>query len=336
MLTSSTRRALAALALTAVGVSALSATPASADELLTANTAPTVAGTSFTMPVPQTAFEPDSDESDEVYAYNVTVGDAESLNDLQTVTVCLYQSLKEDATAGEGDNTCTAINPANTVRLTWSQATDAFTIGAGASTFWALDTVAPSTRSGALVDTTAAFVFRFTVSEAMREGTWTAKVTATDITAATDVNATVTALVNAYSAITVRDPQDFGTLAAGAPGAERTDSPIVTSNGATTLSLTAGDFVNGVYSYTLKTDDATSVAPDAGEVTYDCNRAGAFVEGTATRVGSGVTLIGVAGATASGTVEGGVAVSNSCRIMHGGGRPTGTYAFVVVNTIGNA
>jgi hypothetical protein len=139
--------------------------------------------------------------------------------------------------------------------------------------------------------------------------------------------------VNAYSAITIRDPQDFGTLAAGAPS-ERTDSPTVTSNGATTLSLTAGDFANGVYSYTLKTDDATSVAPAAGEVTYDCNRAGAFVEGTATRVGSGVTSLGEA--TASGTAEGGAAVSNSCRIMHGGGRPTGTYAFVVVNTIGNA
>ena len=333
MLTS-TRRVFAALALTAVGVSVLSATPASADVLLTANTAPTVGGTSFTMPLPQTAFEPDGDESDEVYAYNVTVGDAESLNDLQTVTVCLYQSLKEDATAGEGDDTCAAINPANTVRLTWTQATDLFTIGAGASTFWALDTVAPSTRSGALVDTTAAFVFRFTVSEAMREGTWTAKVTATDATAAIDEDATVTALVNAYSAITIRDPQDFGTLAAGAPGSERTDSPIVTSNGATTLSLTAGDFVNGVYSYTLKTNGATSVAPAAGQVTYDCNRAGAFVEGTATRVGSGVTSLGEA--TASGTAEGGAAVSNSCRIMHGGGRPTGTYAFVVVNTIGNA
>jgi hypothetical protein len=333
MLTS-TGRVLAALALTAVGVSVLSASPASADVLLTANTTPTVGSTSFTMPG-TAAFEPDSDASDEVYAYNVTVGDAESLNDLQTVTVCLYQSLKEDASAGEGNDTCAAINPANTVLLTWTQATDAFTIGAGASTFWALDTVIPSTRSGALVDTTAAFVFRFTVSEAMREGTWTAKVTATDITAATDQDATVTAVVNAYSAITVRDPQNFGLLAAGV-GAERTDSPIVTSNGATTLSLTAGDFVNGVYSYTLKTDDITSVGPAAGEVTYDCNRAGAFDESTATRVGSGVTLIGVAGATASGTVEGGVAVSNSCRIMHGGGRPTGTYAFVVVNTIGNA
>ena len=84
----------------------------------------------------------------------------------------------------------------------------------------------------------------------------------------------------------------------------------------------------------MKTNGATSTAPAAGEVTYDCNRAGAFVEGTATRIGSSATSLGTA--TASGTAELGSAVSNTCRIVHGGGRPTGTYAFTVVNTIVNA
>ena len=61
----------------------------------------------------------------------------------------------------------------------------------------------------------------------------------------------MTTPVNAYSAITTRLTQDFGTLAAGAP-ATTTDSPTVISNGATTLSMTAGNFVNGVYELTLE------------------------------------------------------------------------------------
>lgn len=329
----STRRVLAAFTLAAFGLSLLSATPASAEEVIPANTAPTVSSPLFTMPGAQTAFEPDAGASDEVYAYAITVGDAETLNDVSTVTVCLYQSLKEDGiTAGEGDNTCAVINPANTVQLTWTRSTDVFTKSAGASTFWALDTVTPSSRTGALTDTTGTLTFRFTVSEAMREGTWTAKVTATDASAATAVNSAATKLVNAYSAITTRSQQSFGTLAAGV-AATATDSPTVTSNGATTMSMTAGNFVNGSYSFTLLTTGATSTAPAAGQLTYDCQRATTFTEASATRVGSTATSLG--SATASGTAEGGSAVSNTCRIKHGGGRPVGTYSFTVVNTIVN-
>ena len=180
----STRRVLAAVALTATGLSVLSATPASADQVALLNTDPIVSSSSFTMPGVQVAFEPDGAASDEVYQYNVTVADAETLDDLTTVTLCLYHSLNEVAAAGEGDNTCAATDPANTVLLTWSQATDAFTIDAGSSTYWALATGTVSNHSGVLTDTTAAFEFRFTVSEAIREGTWTANVTATDTSTA--------------------------------------------------------------------------------------------------------------------------------------------------------
>lgn len=328
------RRVFAAVTLAACALSLLSTTPASAEQVVVANTAPSVSSPSFTMPGGQTAFEPDAGASDEVYAYAVTVGDAETLNDLATVTVCLYQSMKEDgSTPGEGDDTCAVINPANTVLLTWTQLTDAFTKSAGASTFWALDTVTPSSRTGLLTDTTGTLTFRFTVSEAMREGTWTAKVTATDASAATAVNSAETKLVNAYSAITTRTQQTFGTLAAGV-AATATDSPTVTSNGATTMSLTAGNFVNGSYSFTLLTTGGPGAAPAAGQLTYDCQQAATFTEASATRVGSAATSLG--SATASGTAEGGSTVSNTCRIKHGGGRPVGTYSFTVVNTLINA
>lgn len=330
----STGRVLAAFAVTGASLSLLAASPANAEQVTPANTAPTVSSPAFTLPTGQTAFEPDSGASDGVYAYAVTVGDAETLNDLSTVSVCLYHSLKEGgATGGEGDSTCALINPANTVQMTWTRSTDGFTTSTGGSTFWALDTGTPSSRTGALTGTTGILTFRFTVSEAMREGTWTAKVTATDTSDEVASDSTATKLVNPYSAISTRVQQNFGTLAAGGVGGTKAAAPTVVSNGATTLSMTAGNFVNGSYSFTLKTDGGTSTVPATGQITYDCQRAATFTEASATRVGSTATSLG--SATASGTAENGTAVDNTCRIKHGGGRPVGNYSFTVVNTIVN-
>lgn len=315
---------------------AFGASPAGAEEFTPQNSAPTLSSPAFAMPGAQTAFEPDAAASDEVYAYAVTVGDAESLDDLNTVSVCLAHSLKEDgATAGEGDATCGTINPQDTVKLTWTRATNAFSISAGASTYWALGTGGDvSTAPTDLTATTGTVTFRFTVSEAMREGTWKATATAADISAATASDNSETKAVNAYSSITARAQQNFGTLASGGAGATATASPTVTSNGATTVSLTGGSFVNGAYSFALKTTGATSTAPAAGEVTYDCMTGETFTEASATRVGSTATSLGTA--TATGTAEGGSAVSNICRLKHGGQRPAGAYSFTVVNAIANS
>lgn len=311
------------------------ARPAMADQFAVANTAPIVLSPSLTMPGSQTSFEPDAGSSDEVYAYGVTVGDAESLNDLNTVSVCLYHSLKEDGvTAGEGDSTCGTTNAQHTAKLTWTRSTNAFAISAGSSTLWALGTgVDASSAPADLTATSGTLAFKFKVSEAMREGTWTAKVTATDTSAASATDSTPTKAVNAYSSITARTQKDFGTVAtSGAPTA--TDSPTVVANGATAMSLTAGNFSDGTYSFTLKTDGATSVGPAAAQVTYDCNRAATFTESSATRIGSSATSLGTA--TSSGVAEGGTAVSNTCRIKHGGSKPVSTYSFTVVNAINNA
>lgn len=331
------RTAAALVAVTSASLAgALSAAPAGAEEFTPQNTTPTLASPAFTMPGAQTAFEPDAAGSDEVYTYAVTAGDAETLNDLNTVSVCLYHSLKEDGTtAGEGDSTCTTINPQNTVKLTWTRSTNAFAISAGASTYWALGTGADASSAPAdLTATSGVVTFKFKVSEAMREGTWKAVATATDISAASASDNSQTKLVNAYSSITARTAKDFGTLASGGAGATATDSPTVISNGATTVSLTGGSFVNGSYSFALKTTGLTSTSPAAAEVTYDCMTGGTFTEASATRVGSTATSLGTA--TSTGTAEGGSAVSNTCRVKHGGQRPVGAYSFTVVNAIANA
>lgn len=329
------RKLIAATAASAAIAGVLTAAPASADEFTPANNAPSLSSPAFTFPGGQTEFEPDAGASAEVYEYAVTVEDLDSLKDLTDVTVCLHHSLHEDGvTTGEGDASCGSTDPQNTVRLTWTRATDSFAIDAGSSTFWALGTAADAPVGPADLDATSSVIsFRFTISEAMREGTWTATATATDVSGNSATDASVTGTVAAYSAITTRTSQDFGTVAANTP-ATATDSPTVTSNGTTTLSLTAGDFTSASGTFALRPDGTTSDGPASGQLTYDCVVGGAFADGSATRVGSTATPVGTA--TATGTVEAGIAVPNTCRLVHGGGRPVDTYSFTVVNTISNS
>lgn len=309
--------ALMGLTLSAVGV-------ASADEFTTANSAPTVSSPSLSASI-----QPDAGASDTVYSYSVTVGDADTLNDLSTVTVCLYR------TTG-GDSTCATPDPTTTVKLTWTQSTDAFTIDDGSvNDYWALGSGADASTSPTLTGTSGTFTYKFTVSEATREGGWTAAVTATDTSAAAASDSTATTTVNHYSAITTRVSQDFGTLSASlASGGTSTASPTMTANGQTTYSMTAGDFTDGTYTFTLKTTGLTSEGPAAGEVTFDCEVASTFTESSAVRVGSTSTQLS-ADETTTGTPEGGSAVDNSCRLAHGGQRPVSTYTFTVVNAVGN-
>lgn len=308
--------ALLGLTVTATGI-------AQADEFITGNTAPTVA-----TPALSASIQPDTGASAVVYSYSVVVGDADTLNDLSTVTVCLY------LTVG-GDATCATPDPATDVQLTWTESTNAFTIANGSTTYWALGTEGNVSTAPILTDTSGTYTFNFTVSEAMREGSWTAAVTATDVSAATASNSAATATVNHYSAITARVGQAYGTVTSGlGNGVVSTASPTVSSNGQTTYSATAGDFTDGTYTFTLKTDGLTSVAPAAGQVTFDCQVAATFTEASAFRVGSTSTLLSAA-ETSTGTIEDGSTVANSCRLAHGGERPVSTYSFVVVNAIGN-
>lgn len=326
-------RGVAAGVLAAVSITtALLVAPVSADDFEPANHAPTVSSPAWSWPLGQSAFEPDGGSSDEVYAYSVTVGDEDSLADLDRVTLCLHHSLHEDGTsAGDGDPTCTAADPRHTVRLTWTRSTGVVELDAGVSAHWSLGTGADASVPPADLDAVSGqLLFRFRVSEVMRRGTWTASVTALDTSAASGTDASVTGDVTAYASITTRTPQTFGTVDAGT-AATVTDTPTVTSNGATWLSLTAGDFASSSGSFELEASGATSDRPAAGEVTYDCNPDGSFTEGTAVRIGHTATPLG--SATPTGTVEGGTTVVNTCRLIHGGGRPIDTYSFSVVNGV---
>lgn len=292
---------------------------AGADEVTLANSAPTVSS-----PALSASIQPDAGASDTEYSYAITVGDADTLNDLSTVTLCLFH-------ATDGDGTCASPDPATDVKIVWTQSTGAFTVDDGTGTFWA-NGIASS--SPTLTGTSGTFTFTFVVSEVTREGAWNATVTADDGTAvATD--STSTTAVNHYAAITTRGQQSFGTLAADTASTV-TDSPTVTSNGTTAYSMTSGDFTDGTYSFTLQAAGAPSTDLDraAGEVSYDCNQGGVFDGASATRVGSTATQIG-ATITNTGTVEGGTTAANTCRLLHGGGKPVSTYAFTVVNAVAN-
>lgn len=306
--------ALLGLALTAVAV-------ASADEFVTGNSAPTVSSPSL-----PASISPDAGASDTVYSYSITVGDADTLNDLDTVTVCLYHTVV-------GDATCATPDPTTDVMLTWTQSTDAFSIEAGSlNDYWALGTGIDASASPTLTGISGTFTFKFTVSEATREGGWTAAVVATDSSAASASDSTATTTVNHYSAITTRISQDFGTVGSGlANGVDREGSPTVTANGQTTFSMTASDFTDGTYTFTLKTTGLIAEGPGAGEVTFDCQVA---PEPSAIRVGSTSSQLS-ADQTTTGTPEGGSTVTNSCHLAHGGERPVSTYSATVVNAIGN-
>lgn len=319
------RRFAAVISLTALlGLTLSGFGVASADQFTTGNSAPTVSS-----PTLSATISPDSGASDAVYSYSITVGDADTLNDLDTVTVCLYQTTV-------GDSTCATPDPTTDVRLTWTQSTNAFTLDDGSvNDYWALGTVADLSTSPALTGTSGTFTFKFTVSEATREGGWTAAVSATDTSASSASDSLATTTVNHYSAITTRVSQDFGTLGSGlASGVTRTASPTVTANGQTTYSANAGDFTDGTYTFSLKTTGLTSEEPGAAEVTLDCQVASTFAEASATRVGATSTELS-ATETATGTPEDGSAVDNTCRLAHGGQLPVSTYSFTVVNTVGN-
>jgi len=297
------------------------ASSAGADSFLPVNTAPTLVPLSLS-----SSIQPDDDASAAVYTYSATVADLDTLNDLTAVTLCLYHT-----TGGSSD--CSSLNPANTVKLTWTQATNSFAIdGNSSNSYWALGTGADASSAPAdLTAMTGTFSFKFTVSEAMREGGWTAKLTADDGVAAPVSNATLTTTVQHYSAIAARSQKDFGTLAANVPG-DATDTPTVTSNGGVFYSMTAGSFTNDSYSFALRT---SAGAPTAGQVTFDCLVGGSWSLGVgAVRVGSTATQLS-ASQLGTGTLEGGTGLANTCRLQHGGGRPVGTYSFTVVNTVGN-
>lgn len=290
---------------------------AGADSFTPENSTPSISSPSLSATI-----SPDAGASDTEYSYSVQVTDNDTLADLSTVSVCLYHS-------SEGDSGCSSLNPANTVKLLWTGSTGQFSIDDGTGSYWTLGTATAPTSLG---DTAGTFTFPFKVSEATRQGTWTAAVTVQDGSNATATDSTPTSTVNHYAAITARASVDFGTLAADTPNPVAAN-PTVTSNGPTDYSMTAGDFSGpSESSFTLVTTGAAGdTARNAGEVTFDCSLGASYDTANDVRVGASATSLGTV--TSTGTAEDGETQSNTCQVVHGGGKPIGTYTFGVINSV---
>ncbi len=320
----------AILSLLAGGMAVAAVGPAAADDFTPGNTAPTAA---ITTGDPMGTVTPTATGSD-LQLIEVLAGDADLLQDLATVELCLYRT-------GVGDATCAATDPQNTVSITWTRATDAFTMDPDAATTWALGTSVSNYNAAA---TSMAMDFEFRAGAVSLEGDWTVIATATDVSDDDGIDNNANMMpVGYFSTITAqRLGVSYGEVDSGAPGAatslDDSDGTII-ANGATDVSMSQ----DTEFEMTVPTLNTAGIAGGTpatavgtGDVALDCEAADTFTEGNATRL----TLLAQtldAGVLTSGTPEAGTtALVNSCRLTSGGGLPIGEYSATVAVGVGNA
>lgn len=174
---------------------------ASAEEFDPANAAPTVSIDTSTL-----TMSPDSGVGDNIYTIAATVGDANSLLDLNTVTLCLYKVGAPNA----GDASCATQDPQSTAKITWTRSIDEFDVDASSGTEssnWELGTggdAEPSTNNASYSysaysasGTSMTMQYRFRVSDVATEGTdWAVRVVAADGDTTTTANDTTGFSVN--------------------------------------------------------------------------------------------------------------------------------------------
>lgn len=306
------------------GVMVGMAAPASADDYTPGNSTPTVNITA----VPAT-MQPAAEGGSATYTVEADVGDADTLLDLNTVTLCLYRT-------GVGDDTCATTDPQNTAKLVWTRATDTFAMTSGASTFWANDA---SVSNYVATAVSMSMDFKFKISEATLQGGWTAKVIAADGTATPeDTDAGIT--TNYYGNVdTNRATQSFGTIASGGSALkENISDGTLQVNGSTDIFYAVANFTDGTTTATNMQATSTDVAvpPTATKFAYDCKDAVTFGESGAFRVAGTATEID-SGVLSGGTAEGGsTATVASCRLSSGGQLPVASYSAAVTVTVAAA
>lgn len=319
---------LATGALLAAGLVGAFAGPAGADTLEQSNEPPVVSALNATG---SATMQPDSDSSEGTYSVTATVSDANTVQDLTTVSLCMYLDGASD-TCASPDGTTQAL-------LTWTQATDTFAMNDGAGAYW-VD--ATSTENYSAGNDDMGFTFNFKVSEAARAGNWNAKVIAVDDAAASDSEVDTSNTMAYYANVdTNRAAQDYGSLAAGGTSNKLDiSSGTIQANGSTDVFYAAGSFNNPVESVNLTNyqaiNSSVAVTPAEGSYALDCQSGATFTQGSSTRVATVATEITSAAFT-TGTAEGGASDSTaSCRLTNGGGVPTGTYTGTVQVTVGAA
>lgn len=310
------------LALVAGGMTVIAVGPAQADTFSPGNSTPTVASVTT-----GGTYQPATGGS-VGYQIDATVGDADSLLDLNTVVLCLYK------TTG-GDSTCATPDAQNTMKLTWTRSANTFALLPGSST-WA-DNVSTTTTYSP-TGTSMVVNFKFKVGQAALAGGWTGKVTATDMSAAS-ANGSGTHTVNYFSSITSRASQAFGTVASGATGVtidNVSDGSIVANASSKVTMLQAAGFTDGTTTAGIATGAAGS-AVSATNVALDCGNAATYAGST------GQIRLSTSPATLqtpvleNGTSEAGTtSLVNSCKLINGGRLPVASYSATVTTGVGSS
>ena len=347
---------LAAAAALASAAALGSAGTAGADTFTSQTAAPTV---SITASGDLTSMAPASGVTE---ALTASVGDADTLLDLDTVVFCLYHNSvasPDAATSG----TCAQPDGLTAVTVTWTQSTNAFVLDDGSSTTWSLgtddryqcggSTCGTDNRSVSNYNapgTSQNMTFTFKVGTAAREGNWVARVKATDDSAATGSDSDSASNAMAYRGeVTVsRQAQNYGTIDTGGTGsAENFSSGTFVANddsdvkyGVSSFSRTTagGGASLSNYNDSLATD-ATLVtqAPGAGYFALDCRQGATYANTGASRIGASATTVH-ADVLGNGTTESGAQPpSASCRLSNGGdantNQPSGQYSGSISVTI---
>ena len=336
----------AVLGLAAGGMVAVSASPAAADEFDPTNVAPAVSSVTDTL-----AMAPDQEISDNVYTIDATVTDANSLLDLNTVTVCLYNVGQGVSTCGDADQ-----DARDTVLMTWTRSNDTFTIdattGGTDNSHWNLGHVGTTDDSEVSANTNANYSFssysaaatsmnmRFTfrTSEVAKEGTnWGVLVTANDGDTTGTAADTVGYTVAHYARVSAqRAEQDWNTVAAETKTeVNNVSAGTVISNGGTDIQMSISAYTDGTTALTNAGGSADDAVTTDRQFAMDVDVDDNFDAGSNdTRLTSSLAEVDPA-VLSSGTGEAGDAtILQGFQFQHGGGVPRSGAAYTATVVVG--
>lgn len=257
----------------------------------------------------------------------VDVGDASTLSHLEAVVLCMY-NLKS------GDPTCDRPDTSYTMKLTWSQGTNTFRLLPDTQTTWS---EVGSTSSYDPANTSMTMRFRFRVGAVAHAGRWGIKVRATDRDGGASTTAEQRVIVNYSASISGRAAQSFsglGSIGSGgtAYALDASDGTVIANAPSTVTIKISGPFVSADSSATadLAPGRPTDAVPPRF-VAMDCNAGPTFIIARAIRL---TEVAQELQADIGPTGEAGISDNvNSCRLISGGGLPTGTYEAEVTTGI---
>ncbi|MDP4015140.1 MAG: hypothetical protein U0990_02930 [Candidatus Nanopelagicales bacterium] len=311
---------LASAALVAGAMTAVAVAPAQADDFDQGNIDPVVSAVTAGF-----AMQPAANGTSATYQIDATITDGNTLLDLNTVTLCLYN------TAG-GTSDCSSTDSQNTMKMVWTRADDAFVLTSGGSTYWADQT---SLSDYTATNTAMDLNFKFKVGEAALQGDWTAKVTALDTSAGTHTVTDATHSVAYYGSVdTNRAGQSYGELAKdGSANAQNISHGTLQVNGATDISYAVANLTDGTTTMT-NMGGLVTAAPDVTKFALDCLGGSATYDNTgAARIAAGATEVHSNILTGGAVEDGNTTNVASCRLATGGQVPAQTYTGALTVTV---